>query len=172
MDVVLKILAGIALIKASMDLIILFSFTKLIMLLASIIILALCFFSLKRSGETKEFLIDGINKSLDDINSDDFEIDLQRFGKHTRYFVASLSFISLAYWLGVRAYVSMALGLTGALLVFAEFVLNFEVVNYLTSDPHATFSESSATQVITVYKAISSVHIAAITTVIGLIVIS
>ena len=147
-----------------------FSMTKLIMFFSSVVILALCFFSLKRSEETREFLKDGITKSLEELNSEGFKIDLKRFGRHTRYFIGALSLASFTYWLGVRAYVSMALGLTGVLLVFAEFVLNFEVVDFLTSDPAATFSDSGAGAIISTYKAISFVHMTTIGAVILILI--
>jgi hypothetical protein len=170
MDKISKGLLAILMLKVLTDLLFSFTITKLIMLFSSIAILSFCFFSLKRSEETREFLREGIKKSLEEIDTEDFKIDLKRFGRHTRYFIGAVSLASFTYWLGVKAYVSMALGLTGAILVFAEFVLNFEVVDFLTSDPAATFSDSGAAAVISTYKAISFVHMTTITVVILMLI--
>ena len=162
MEAVFRLCAIVAIAKISVDILMSFTFLKLFMIVASVVILAFCFFSLRRSDETKELLQEGIRKSLDDIETEDVSIDLKRFGRHMRYIIMGLSLTSLAYWLTVKAYVSMALGLTGAILVFAEFVLNFEVVYFLTSDPSATLSKTGAAQVISFYKVISVFHMTAI----------
>lgn len=170
MDKICKGLLAAIMLKVLSDLLFAFTLTKLVMFFSSVVILSLCFFSLKRSEETREFLREGINKSLAELDSEGFKIDLKRFGRHTRYFIAALSLASFTYWLGVKAYVSMALGLTGAILVFAEFVLNVEVVDFLTSDPTATFSDSGAAAVISTYKALSFVHMTAISAVILILI--
>ena len=67
---------------------------------------------------------------------------------------------------------AMALGLTGAVLVFAEFVLNFEVLGHLTSDNDATFSDLGTQRVITIYRTLSFLHMGAVTTAITLLLLS
>ncbi len=170
MNVVLKTLFIFVLGAVAYDILVSFPLFKLCMLLASVVILGFCFFSLRRSDETKELLQEGIGKSLNSLETEEGTIDLKRFGRHMRYIAGALSFLSLLYWLTVRAYVSIALGLTGALLVFAEFVLNFEVVYFLTSNPRACLSESGASQVISVYRVLAISHMAAIVGVIGNII--
>ena len=137
---------------------------RLALLVPSTAILGLCIFSFRRCGETAEILRAGIVKAFSEFEDDDFQIDLSRFGRHTRFFVALMSLAILVYWLGIRVYVSFALGLVGATCVFCEFVLNFEVLGHLCSEPDATFSEVGASRVVNVYRALSLFHMAAITT--------
>ncbi len=137
---------------------------RLALIGVSTAILGLCIFSFRRCGETAEILRAGIVEAFKEFEDDEFQIDLSRFGRHTRFFVALMSLAILIYWLGIRVYVNFALGLVGATLVFAEFVLNFEVLSHLCSEPDATFSEIGAARVVNIYRMLSLFHIAAITT--------
>lgn len=143
---------------------------RLALLGFSTAVLALAIFGLSRSGETAEILSQGILASFRAIE-DEVDIDLDRFGRHTRLVVGILSGITLAYWFGIRTYVSLALGLVGATLVFAEFVINVEVLGHLTSSPEAAFSPAGAARIVSVHRVLSVVHVGAVLTAIAFLLV-
>ena len=136
---------------------------RLALLLFSTALLALCIFSYRRSSETAEILKAGIVEAFRELDGEDFHVDLGRFGRHTRFFVALLSAAGLLYWFGIRTYVSLVLGLSGAAVVFCEFVLNFEVLGYLCSSPSACYDDRGTKTVVTLYKTLSALHIGMVT---------